>query len=93
MPPAAKIQAATNHPGHIAGPGASEVLIGGTPAAIVGDMHICALPPLAGPHPPSPIVIGSATVFIQGSPAARLNDTVGCGANIIQGDTSVLIGG
>lgn len=93
MPPAAKIQATTNHPGRIVGPGAGEVLIGGMPAAIVGDVHICALPPLAGPHPPSPIVLGSMTVFIQGSPAARLGDVVGCGANIIQGDSSVIIGG
>jgi uncharacterized Zn-binding protein involved in type VI secretion len=93
MPPAAKIQAATNHPGHISGPGASEVLIDGTPAATVGDTHICAMPPKAGPHPPSPIEKGSATVFIQGQPAARVGDTVGCGASITQGDANVLIGG
>jgi len=92
MPPAARIQAATNHPGHIAGPGASEVFIRGIPAAIVGDTHICAMPPKAGPHPPSPIVVGSETVLIEGEPAARLGDTVRCGARIVQGDASVLIG-
>lgn len=93
MPPAAKIQVPTNHPGQIIGPGASDVLIGGVPAVAVGDMHVCAFPPLAGPHPPSPISKGSGTVLIHGMPAARLGDIVGCGASIIQGDTTVLIGG
>jgi uncharacterized Zn-binding protein involved in type VI secretion len=63
------------------------------PAAVVGDMHACALPPLAGPHPPTPIVKGSATVFIGGRPAARVGDTAGCGAPILFGMLTVQIGG
>ena len=45
----------TNHPGTMLATGSPNVLINGLPAARVGDMHVCALPPLAGPHPPNPI--------------------------------------
>jgi uncharacterized Zn-binding protein involved in type VI secretion len=68
-------------------------LIGGKPAAVVGDSHACAMPPLAGPHPPSPISKGSATVLIGGRPAARVGDMSGCGAAITLGMPTVEIGG
>jgi uncharacterized Zn-binding protein involved in type VI secretion len=77
----------------IAGPGVVNVLIGGMPAAVMGDTHVCSIPPLAGPHPPTPIVKGSATVLIGGRPAARLGDLSGCGAPIVMGLPTVLIGG
>jgi len=77
----------------ITGPGVPNVLIGGLPAAVMGDMHACTMPPVAGPHPPSPIVKGSATVLIGGRPAARMGDMSGCGAPIIMGFPTVLIGG
>ncbi len=93
MPPAARVTDPTGHPGIITGPGVPNVLIGGLPAAVVGDMHTCAMPPLAGPHPPTPIVKGSVTVFIGGRPAARMGDLSGCGAPIIMGMPTVLIGG
>jgi uncharacterized Zn-binding protein involved in type VI secretion len=93
MPPAARITDPTGHPGMITGPGVPNVLIGGLPAAVVGDMHACAMPPVAGPHPPTPIVKGSATVLIGGRPAVRLGDLTGCGAPIIMGMPTVLIGG
>jgi uncharacterized Zn-binding protein involved in type VI secretion len=82
----------TSHPGVIAGPGVLSVLINGQPAARVGDLHVCALAPLAGPHPPSPIARGSATVRIGGLSAARLGDAAGCGATIIAGSPNVNIG-
>jgi uncharacterized Zn-binding protein involved in type VI secretion len=63
------------------------------PAAVVGDMHACTMPPVAGPHPPSPIVKGSANVLIGGRPAARMGDLSGCGAPIVFGFPTVLIGG
>jgi uncharacterized Zn-binding protein involved in type VI secretion len=69
------------------------VLVGGMPVAVVGDMHACAMPPVAGPHPPSPVVKGSATVLIAGRPAARMGDLVGCGAPIVVGLPTVQIGG
>jgi len=93
MPPAARVTDPTGHPGIITGPGVPTVLIGGMPAAVLGDLHACSMPPLAGPHPPTPIVKGSATVLIGGRPAARLGDMSGCGAPIIMGLPTVLIGG
>lgn len=93
MPPAARITDPTGHPGMIAGPGVPTVLIGGLPAAVLGDTHTCAMPTPAGPHPPTPIVKGSATVLIGGRPAARMGDLSGCGAPIIMGMLTVLIGG
>jgi uncharacterized Zn-binding protein involved in type VI secretion len=93
MPPAARVGDPSGHPGVITGPGVPTVLIGGMPAAVVGDLHTCALPPLAGPHPPTPIAMGSATVLIGGRPAARVGDIAGCGAPIVAGAFTVLIGG
>jgi uncharacterized Zn-binding protein involved in type VI secretion len=93
MPPAARVGDPTGHPGAISGPGVATVLIGGMPAAVMGDMHACAMPPLAGPHPPTPIVKGSATVFVGGRPAARVGDMSGCGAPIVLGMLLVEIGG
>lgn len=93
MPFAARVGDPTAHPGVIAGPGVPTVLIGGMPAAVMGDNHICSMPPLAGPHPPSPIAKGSATVLIGGRMAARMGDMSGCGAPIIMGMPLVEIGG
>jgi uncharacterized Zn-binding protein involved in type VI secretion len=93
MPPAARVGDPTAHPGTVAGPGAATVMIGGQPAAVVGDLHSCAMPPLAGPHPPNPFPKGSSTVMIGGRPALRLGDVAGCGAAIVMGCPTVLIGG
>jgi uncharacterized Zn-binding protein involved in type VI secretion len=93
MPPAARVGDPTGHPGTVAGPGVPNVLVGGMPAAVVGDLHTCAMPPTAGPHPPTPFPMGSATVFIGGRPALRLGDVAGCGAPIVAGAMNVLIGG
>ncbi len=92
MPPAARVTDPTGHPGTITGPGMPNVLIGGLPAAVLGDTHTCAFPP-PPPHPPSPIAKGSATVLIGGRPAARVGDMAGCGAPIVMGMPTVLIGG
>jgi uncharacterized Zn-binding protein involved in type VI secretion len=93
MPPAARLTDLTGHPGMISGPGVATVLIGGMPAAVVGDMHACTFPPPAGPHPPTPFAVGSGTVLIGGRPALRMGDLAGCGAPIVAGAPTVLIGG
>jgi uncharacterized Zn-binding protein involved in type VI secretion len=93
MPEAARVGDATTHPGTIGGPGVTTVLIGGQPAAVAGDKHVCAMPPLAGPHPPTPITGGSRSVLIGGAAAARIGDSAGCGATIVSGLPSVVIGG
>jgi uncharacterized Zn-binding protein involved in type VI secretion len=93
MPPAARVTDPTGHPGMITGPGVPTVLIGGLPAAVVGDLHTCSMPPPTGPHPPTPIAKGSVTVLIGGRPAARMGDLSGCGAPIVLGMFTVEIGG
>ena len=93
MPPAARVTDPTGHPGLIAGPGVVNVLIGGLPAAVLGDQHACTMPPAAGPHPPTPIATGSFTVLIAGRPAGRVGDVSGCGAPIVSGCFTVMIGG
>jgi uncharacterized Zn-binding protein involved in type VI secretion len=94
MPAAARMLDQTAHPGLLGFPGAvPTVLIGGLPAATLGTMHICMIPPPAGPHPPSTVVGGSASVTIGGRPAARQGDNTGCGAVILSGALNVQIGG
>jgi uncharacterized Zn-binding protein involved in type VI secretion len=62
------------------------VLIGGLPAAVVGDMAVCV-------GPPDVIVKGSATVLISGRPAVRMGDMTAHGGTIVAGFPTVMIGG
>jgi uncharacterized Zn-binding protein involved in type VI secretion len=91
MPNAARIMDMTTHGGVEVGPGCATVLIGGMPAAVVGDLHIC---PICtnSPHPPSTFVTGSKTVLIGNIPALRVGDAAACGAVLINGCTTVIIG-
>ena len=91
MPAAARLFDPTSHPGLLM-QGSPTVLIEGLPAARMSDKHVCLLPPVAGPHPPSPIAKGSVSVLINDLPAARQGDAAGCGAQILKGATTVLIG-
>jgi uncharacterized Zn-binding protein involved in type VI secretion len=93
MPPGARVGDPTSHPGTVSGPGVTTVLVVGQPAAVLGDNHACAMPPTAGPHPPSAIVQGSGTVFIGNRPAARVGDSAACGATIVSGAVTVIIDG
>ncbi|KAA9356772.1 PAAR domain-containing protein [Larkinella humicola] len=72
--------------GTILPPGQAVVLIGGQPAACVGDLCTCS-------GPPDSIIKGSATVLIAGKPAARVGDTTAHGGTIVLGLPTVLIGG
>ena len=72
--------------GPIVGPGVPTVLIGGMPAAVVGDMVTCV-------GPPDTISKGSTTVLIGGKPAARMGDQTAHGGVITLGAVTVLIGG
>lgn len=91
MPPAARVTDTTNHGGTITGPGVATVLITGVPAAVAGDLHVCALPPNAHQPTVSAFPAGSGTVLIQGRPALRTSDTCACGAAAAVGDPTVLI--
>ena len=72
--------------GPIGPPGVPTVLIGGMPAATVGNMAVCV-------GPPDSIAMGSATVLIGGTPAARVGDTTVHGGIITLGFPTVMIGG
>ena len=71
--------------GPITGPGCPTVLIGGMPAAVLGDMCTCV-------GPPDTVVLGSTGVFIGGKPAARMGDSTAHGGVIVAGCPTVLIG-
>ncbi|VVO69395.1 hypothetical protein PS862_01259 [Pseudomonas fluorescens] len=95
MPPAARVNDLHVCPmvtgtvphvgGPVFGPGVATVLIGGLPAAVVGDSASCS-------GPPDSIVAGSATVMIGGKPAARMGDSTAHGGSIVLGDFTVIIG-
>jgi uncharacterized Zn-binding protein involved in type VI secretion len=72
--------------GPILPPGEPTVLIGGLPAAKVGDMCVCT-------GPPDSIIAGSGTVMIGGMPAARMGDSTAHGGSIVIGCPTVMIGG
>jgi len=71
--------------GPVLPPGCPTVLIGGLPAARVGDMLTCV-------GPPDVIALGSFTVIIGGEPAARMGDMTAHGGVIVIGCPTVIIG-
>ncbi|HWB63323.1 MAG TPA: PAAR domain-containing protein [Chitinophagales bacterium] len=72
--------------GPILGPGVPQVLIGGMPAAVMGDMCTCV-------GPPDSAIKGSSTVLIGGKPALRMGDSTAHGGAILLGCFTVMIGG
>jgi uncharacterized Zn-binding protein involved in type VI secretion len=95
MPPAARIAdmhvcpMVTGVVPHVGGPislGCFTVMIGGQPAARLGDMCVCV-------GPPDVIALGSTTVLIGGQPAARMGDITAHGGTIVVGCPTVIIGG
>jgi uncharacterized Zn-binding protein involved in type VI secretion len=96
MPPAARITDSHTCPavtgivphvgGPIIGPGVPTVLIGGLPAAVLGDTVTCV-------GPPATIIEGSATVMISAQPAARMGDSTSHGGSLLMGSPTVMIGG
>lgn len=71
--------------GPVLPPGAPTVLIGGLPAARVGDMCVCV-------GPPDVIVTGAFTVLISGMPAAHLGSMTAHGGSIVMGNPTVMVG-
>lgn len=96
MPPAARLgdphvcPMVTGVVPHVGGPilppCCPTVLIGGMPAARVGDMAVCA----GGPDVIG--LVGSVTVMIGGQPAARMGDMTVHGGVIVMGLPTVMIG-
>lgn len=95
MPPAARITdmhtcpMVTGTVPHVGGPilppGCPTVIIGGLPAARVGDMATCV-------GPPDTIVKGAVSVIIGGMPAARIGDQTAHGGVIVSGYPTTNIG-
>jgi len=93
MPPAARVSDMhvcpmwTGLVPHVGGPvippGCPTVLIGGLPAARVGDMCACA-------GPPDVIATCSTSVLIGGMPAARMGDMTAHGGAIVMGCFTVM---
>ena len=71
--------------GPVTGPGCPTVMIGGMPAAVMGDLCTCT-------GPPDTIALGSIGVMIGGKPAARMGDICGHGGSIVAGLPTVMIG-
>ena len=95
--PAARLGDATAHGTPLTpGIGCAMVLIGKKPAwRAVADTHVCPLVDGVKPHAGGQVLVGSATVQIQGFPAARVGDQiveVGAPNPIVAGEASVLIG-
>lgn len=75
--------ATSGSPTPILPPGVPTVLVGGLPAATLGDT--CGV---------DAVVLGSATVLIGGRPAARVGDLTAAGGAILPpGCLTVMIGG
>ncbi len=93
--PAARLGDMTAHGGLIT-MGFPTVLIGGMPAARIGDPHICPMSDGPKPHVGGPIVLGAVTVLVGGAPLARMGDMAICAGppdTIVTGAPTVLIGG
>lgn len=95
MPPASRmgdphvcpmVTGVVPHVGGVISMGFPLVLIGGQPAARMGDMAVCV-------GPPNVVAKGSATVLIGGQPAARMGDNMAHGGTIVFGFPLVMIGG
>ncbi len=67
------------------GPATPTILIGGLPAACLGDMAICI-------GPPDVIAMGAPEVLFEGRPAARMGDPTAHGGVIMTGFPMVLVG-
>ncbi len=95
MPPAARIGVHHGCPmvtgvvPRVGGPisvGCPTLIVGGSPAARIGDMAISV-------GPPDVIAMGSSSVLIGGSPAARIGDMTAHGGVVVVGIPTVMIGG
>ncbi|MGL4650012.1 MAG: PAAR domain-containing protein [Caldilineaceae bacterium] len=78
MPPAARVGDMTAHGGVIVGPGAPTLMIGGLPAALLGDMHTCPMFTGPVPHVGGPITLASMTVTYMGRGLAYVGSICTC---------------
>jgi len=74
---AARLTDPTVHGGLIT-MGCATVLIGGLPAARIGDIHACPMVTGIVPHVGGPLILGSFTVITGGVPQSRVTDMLVC---------------
>ena len=93
--PAARVGDMTSHGTPLApGPGCATVLIDGQPAwRAASDFHNCPLTDGVRLHVGGSVLVGSSSVMIGGTPAARQGDAVveSGGPNVIAGGASTVI--
>ena len=68
----------------------------GTPAARIGDFHVCPMVTGTVSHVGGPVTMGAGTVMIAGMPAARVGDMCSCVGppdTIVAGSSTVMIEG
>ena len=73
---------------HVGGPiigTAATVLVGGPPAAVIGDKGVCV-------GPPDTVAAASGTVMAGGKPMARMGDPCAHGGKIVLGNPTILVG-
>lgn len=73
---------------HVGGPVIGtgvNVMISGMPAALLGDMAVCA-------GPPDSVVLGNPVILAGGVPLARINDLCSHGGMIVVGVPTVVDG-
>jgi uncharacterized Zn-binding protein involved in type VI secretion len=61
-------------------------------ACVVGSQHathVCGI--VVHPTPARPVVSGASKTFIEGSPASRVGDPIGCGDTCGQGSSNSFI--
>lgn len=96
MRPAARLGDGTAHGTPLTGGGSPNVLVGGQPVWRAGtDAHTCPLTTGPTPHVGGVVQSGSASVFVNGLPVARMGDTIvenGPPNTIAAGCPSVLVG-
>jgi uncharacterized Zn-binding protein involved in type VI secretion len=71
--------------GPVLPPGGITVLIGGMPAARVGDMCLCV-------GPPDVIAMGAFTVLICNMPAAQMGSLTAHAGTVVMGCPTVMVG-
>ncbi|HFC96894.1 MAG TPA: PaaR repeat-containing protein [Thermosulfurimonas dismutans] len=79
----------STHGGTLLPPGAIQVLAGGLPVAFLGSNHVCPLPF----HPPGALLATGTRLLVQGWPAGRVQDPLPCGAQVLTGEFTILVGG
>lgn len=85
--PIARLGDTSSHGGTII-TAASRTYANGKPVARKGDLHSC---PIEG-HGVTPINSGSDSVIVEGQSAARIGDSVACGATIVSGSPDTFAG-